>query len=167
MLKKDKNNLLFTPLPSFESTCSLIMKENEWGDYHAWYEVLHGWTRSQRPQRTIAWNHALPLIDLLSSIEVLGSRACQLASLLISQRCGGLSERTGVAQISQLVANQSASVATERCLERVSKNSSVKKKDCQHLHSVASFVKHKINMFLIYKKEQIKHHRSNGKIKAT
>ncbi len=36
MLKKDKKYPSFQlPLPSFESTCSLIMKENEWGDYHA------------------------------------------------------------------------------------------------------------------------------------
>lgn len=71
------------PVPSFESTCSLIMKENEWGRLSRWYEVLNGWTAFPVAQRTFAWDHALPLIDLLSSIEVLGSRACQLASLLI------------------------------------------------------------------------------------
>lgn len=117
-------------------------------------------------QRTIAWNHALPLIDLLSSIEVLGSRACQLASLLIrSAVWRSLRENRSGTDIA--VGGKPECLCCYReCLEWVSKNSSVNKKNIVSIYtpfSVVSLVKHKINMFLIYKKELIKHHRSNGK----
>lgn len=81
--KKMTNSSLSSPSAQLWKHMLPIMKENEWSRLSRWYEVLNGWTTFPEAQRTFAWDHALPLIDLLSSIEVLGSRACQLSSLLI------------------------------------------------------------------------------------
>ncbi len=138
--------------------------ERKWvGWLSCWYEVLHGWTRSQRPrgplhetmhclwltcyQASRCWKPCLPV----------GLIADKVRGVEVSPR------EQEVAQISQLVANQSASVATESVWKGFQRTVLSQIKICQHLHSVASFVKHKINMFFNIQKILIKHHRSNGK----